>query len=211
MDFTNIKLSRIAGYLVCCLAGFLMVSCEDEICNKPELVMCFGDGDNGDGDLYREIPAEGGSITLLSADESTEIWDLQSCYLINRPLEWFVTNRVEKPSIEFNLFFRTNLHEDIKKEAFDGVEFYVFTDGYKNPDKCLIQKTWTIPLLHNVGGYHYGDADWLQIRIFKDNKIEVEAAANNMGKDRYISFIYDINNYPFFYYGSIEVKQPALK
>ncbi len=211
MDFTNFKLSRIAGYIICFIAAILMVSCsEPQDGDERYFVMYFGDGDNGNGDLHREIPAEGGSITLLSPDESAKIYNIQSCYLINRPLEWFEINRVENPRMDYNLFFRTNLFENIVEEAFEGTEFYSFTDGYQHPDKYFSDGTWFIPLLYDKRSFHYGYADWLQIKIFKD-KIEVEATANDTGEDRYISFIYDYSTYPFFAYGSVEVKQPALK
>lgn len=210
MDFADFKVSRIAGHILLCLAGILTFSCNDiPDVDEPVLVINFGDGDNTDGDLYREIPAEGGSITLLSPDESANIRNLQSCYLINRPLEWFEINRVENPRMYYNLFFRTN-SDDIVEEAFEGTEFYSFTDGYQHPDKYFSDGTWFIPLLYDKRSFHYGYADWLQIKIFKD-KIEVEATANDTGEDRYISFIYDYSNYPFFGYGSVEVKQPALK
>lgn len=215
MDFANFKLSRIAGYIICFIAAILMVSCsEPQDGDERYFVMYFGDGDNGDGDLHREIPAEGGSITLLSPDESAKIYNIQSCYLINQPLEWFVTNRVENPRLVCNLFFRTSypfLYNSIKEEAFEGVIFYEFTDGYKESEKYIDQSICSIPLLYNVNKYHYGTADWLQIRIFKDKKIEVEAAPNDTGKDRYISFIYDLNGGPYSCYGSIEVKQSALR
>ena len=213
MDFTNFKLSRIAGLMLCCLAGLFMISCEDEDgIFKGKLVMNFGDGNNGDGDLYREIPAEGGSITLLTPDESANLWNLQPNFLINRPLEWFVTNRVENTNLVFNRFFRTGLN-NIITEAYDGTEFYIFVDGYKYPDKNFSNGVWSIPLLRDIRKFHYGEADWLKVRFFTDDKIEVEAAANDTGEDRYISFIYDSSNPSggTWQYGSIEVKQPALK
>jgi len=213
MDFANFKLSCIPNFLLCCMAGLLMVSCgEDSDGCKAYYVLNFSDGDNGDGDLYREIPAEGGSITLLSPDESANLWNLQPNFLINRPLEWFVTNRVENTNMVFNRFFRTGLN-NIITEAYDGTEFYIFVDGYKYPDKNFSNGTWSLPLLRDVRKFHYGEADWLKVRFFTDNKIEVEAVANDTGEDRYISFIYDSSSpdRKTWQYGSIEVKQPALK
>ena len=215
MNFANFKLSRIAGNVICFIAALLMASCsEPQIGDKQYFFMNFGDGDNGDGDLYREIPAEGGSITLLSPKENPHKREHTQCYLINQPLSWFEANRDEYTRYDwaskYNYYYRGDMLSIFGNGKPDEVELYRFSDGYEKPDINDRKGFQDVPLLYDVNKFHYGTADWLQIRIYAD-KIEVEAAPNDSGHDRYISFIYDIFGNPKSYYGSIEVKQPALK
>lgn len=209
---------RQAGWCMFCAIGALAAmvgtaSCDNEIDGNYDIenpITFYFDGD----DLYHEIPAEGGNLSLFP--EGTKNLKGDDGYVINQPLSWFLQFRAGDADYiqNDNLFYRDSHHlfyernditESINPKE---VRIYYFENGYTHDSGYHYAFENAIDLYYNNGRYYEGIADWLEIHIYEDHT-ELIAQPNDSGKDRYFSFIYDHSGYPYSYYGSVEVKQPA--
>ena len=186
-----------------------LTSCSDDrpIADKPSVKDFFGGED-----LYYEIPAEGGRISIFP--ENGEIPETKGAYLIDQPLNWFESFEQNEKYWFCGTFYRGDFQTLAYLSAYgpripDDVTVYQFENGYTFKGREYeFECERPILLYYNSDRYYHGTAGWLEIHIYKDHT-EVIAPPNDSGKERYISFIFDQNSYPSFLRGAIEVKQPA--